>query len=73
MPVASLIRLVVPEARARATNGSMKCEYASGMTPSAVPGKRLVVWTGMNGCSAHQNDSKPSASAVRAMGATSTW
>ena len=36
------------------------------------PGKRLVVCTGMIGCSAHQNDSKPSASAVRAMKATST-
>src|SRR5258707_4941120 len=72
IPVASLIRLVVPDARARATKGSMKCEYASGITPSAVQGKRLVVGTGMNGCSAHQNDSKPSASAVRAMAPTST-
>jgi hypothetical protein len=72
IPVPSFIRLVTPEARASATNGSTKCEYVSGMTPSSEPGKRLVVCTGMNGCSAHQNDSKPSCSAVRAMNATST-
>ena len=39
------------------------------MTPSAEPGKRLAECTGMNGCSAHQNDSKPSASTFLAMGA----
>src|SRR4029453_19139071 len=72
MPVPSFMRLVTPEARASATNGSMKCEYVSGMTPSAEPGKRLVVCTGMKGCSAHQNDSKPSSSAFWAMKATST-
>src|SRR6267378_1415408 len=43
------------------------------MTPSAEPGKRLVELTGMNGCSAHQNDSKPSSSAFLAMKPTSTW
>src|SRR5713226_4548997 len=37
------------------------------MTPSSDPGKRLCDCTGMNGCSAHQNDSKPSSSAFRAM------
>src|SRR4029450_10065848 len=42
------------------------------MTPPGEPGKRLVVFTGMNGCSAHQNDSKPSSSAFWAMKATST-
>ena len=72
MPVASLMRLVVPEARASATKGSTKCEYSSGMTPSGEPGKRLAVCTGMNGCSAHQKDSKPSSSALRAMAPTST-
>src|SRR6266478_2507268 len=43
------------------------------MTPSAEPGKRLAELTGMNGCSAHQNDSKPSSSAFLAMKPTSTW
>src|SRR5207302_7174585 len=43
------------------------------MTPSGEPGKRLAEFTGMNGCSAHQNDSKPSSSAFRAMKPTSTW
>src|SRR5206468_1318469 len=42
------------------------------MMPSAEPGKRLAECTGMNGCSAHQNDSKPSASTFRAMKPTST-
>jgi hypothetical protein len=42
------------------------------MTPSAEPGKRLAEFTGMNGCSAHQNDSKPSSSAFFAMKPTST-
>src|SRR6266542_354889 len=42
------------------------------MTPSADPGKRLAECTGMNGCSAHQNDSKPSSSAFVAMKPTST-
>src|SRR6266545_2019102 len=40
--------------------------------PSGEPGNRLVVFTGMIGCSAHQRDSKPSSSAVRAMKPTST-
>src|SRR5438874_4697736 len=69
MLVPSLMRLVAPDARASATNGSTKCAYVSGITPSAELGKRLAVFTGMNGCSAHQNDSKPSDSAVRAMNA----
>src|SRR5262249_4795414 len=42
------------------------------MTPSAEPGNLLVVRTGMIGCSAHHSDSKPRASAVRAMKPTST-
>src|SRR5438445_13801563 len=42
------------------------------MTPSGEPGKRLAEFTGMKGCSAHQNDSKPSSSAFRAMKPTST-
>src|SRR5438132_5000010 len=72
MLVPSLMRLVAPDARASATNGSTKCAYVSGITPSAELGKRLAVFTGMNGCSAHQNDSKPRCSAVRAMNAGST-
>ena len=72
MPVPSLIRVVIPEARASATKGSTKCEYASGTMPSGEPGKRLVVCTGMMGCSAHQRDSKPSSSATRAMKPGST-
>src|SRR5262245_35803697 len=72
MPVPSLMRLVTPDARPSATNGSMKCAYDSGITPSAEPGKRLALCTGMNGCSAHQNDSKPSSSTFRAMNPTST-
>src|SRR5438309_11017844 len=43
------------------------------MTPSGEPGKRLAEFTGMKGCSAHQNDSKPSSSAFRALKPTATW
>src|ERR1700675_4740348 len=42
------------------------------MTPSADPGNRLLLCTGMMGCSEHHNDSKPRASAVRAMKPGST-
>src|SRR5678816_1074766 len=42
------------------------------MTPSADPGNLLLLCTGMMGCSAHHNDSKPRASAVRAMKPGST-
>src|SRR6185295_9241811 len=42
------------------------------MMPSADPGNRLLLCTGMMGCSAHHNDSKPRASAVRAMKPGST-
>src|SRR5580765_2349020 len=42
------------------------------MTPSAEPGNRLRLCTGMMGCSAHHSDSKPRASAVRAMKPGST-
>src|SRR5688500_17723547 len=72
MPVASLMRRVMPDARASATNGSTKCAYVSGMTPSSEPGKRLAVFTGMTGCSAHQNDSNPRSSAALAIAPGST-
>src|SRR5215470_12163246 len=42
------------------------------MTPSADPGNRLFECTGMKGCSAHQKDSKPNSSTLRAMKPTST-